>query len=443
MRHLPTFFDLAGRRVLVIGTSAAAAQRAVLAASAGAEVVRLGGDIPIDFSKCTLAFVATGDAASDARHAAQARDAGVPVNVVDRPQLCDFIVPAIIDRDDIVVGISTAGASPSLARHVRGLIEAVLPARLGALARFAGDFRGAVRAVIADPRERRRFWDRIIRGPIAARVLAGNERAAREAMIAAVNRRGPPFTGSISLVGAGPGSADLLTLRALQALQTADVVLHDALASPEVLDYARREAVLIDVGKRRGHHTLGQDEINALMVEQARAGRRVVRLKGGDPLVFGRGGEERDYALRHGIEVDIVPGVTAALACAAASGIPLTHRHHAAAVTFLTGHRQPGAPAPDWRALAAGGQTIVIYMGVTVAAELRRELLDAGLARTTPVAIVENGTLDDQKVSRGTLHTLSVLAARHRDGGPALIIVGAVAALADTVVVDLPLARAS
>lgn len=444
MRHFPAFFDLAGRTVLVAGTTPAADQRAGLLRAAGAIVRRRNSPTDADFADARLAFIATGEELVDARLAAAARAQGVPVNVVDRPHLCDFVVPAIVDREDVVVGISTGGGSPTLARHLRTRIESVLPSRLGALARFAASFRDRVRATVVDGPERRRFWDRMIRGPIADRVLAGDEQGAQDALIAALDaaRSGAASGGSIALVGAGPGAADLLTLRALQALQEADVILHDALASADVLAYARREATIIDVGKRQGSHRLSQDDINALMVMHARAGSRVVRLKGGDPFIFGRGGEELAFARRHGIPVQVVPGVTAALGCAASAGIPLTHRDLAPAVTFVTGHRRPGSPAPDWRALAASGSTIVVYMGVTVAAEMRRQLIAAGLPRSTPVAIIENGTLEDQRVSRGTLDLLGLLAARHRDDGPALIVIGDVSAAAQSD--NLPLiARAS
>jgi uroporphyrin-III C-methyltransferase/precorrin-2 dehydrogenase/sirohydrochlorin ferrochelatase len=253
-------------------------------------------------------------------------------------------------------------------------------------------------------------------------------------MLVALNRAGAgaPLPGAVAIVGAGPGDPDLLTLRALHALQRADVVLHDELSGRDVLTYARRDAELIYVGKQKAHHSRSQDEINALMVAHARAGRQVVRLKGGDPFVFGRGGEELAYLRAHGIEATVVPGITAALACGAASGIPLTHRDHASAVTFVTGHLRNGEPAADWQALARGGQTIVVYMGLSAASPVRDRLLAAGLDRSTPAAIIENGARPDQKVSVGTIGGLAALAARHTAGGPALMIIGKVAALADT-----------
>jgi uroporphyrin-III C-methyltransferase/precorrin-2 dehydrogenase/sirohydrochlorin ferrochelatase len=435
MRHFPAFFDLFGRAVLIVGDTRAARQRFRLAKAAGAEVRAVTVPTAADLSGAALAFIATGDADSDRAAAMLARLAHVPANVVDRPELCDFVVPAIVDREDVVIGIGTGGASPILARWLRGRIEDVLPGRLGALARLLAGFRDSVRAVISGAGARRRFWEQVMSGPIAARALSGDEQGARAALLGQLNRRDAPAAhGEVSLVGAGPGDPGLLTLRALQAMQAADVILHDELVTDEVLALARREAELICVGKQKGRHSHSQDEINALLLEQALAGRNVVRLKGGDPFVFGRGGEERDYLARHGIAVSVVPGVTAALGCAAAAGIPLTHRDHASAVTFVTGHLKNGLPAADWRALVQARQTLVIYMGLSAAGAVRAELMRAGLAPATPVAIVARGTRPDQSVRVGTLDGLTRLAAGETGGGPALIIVGDVAALADVAV---------
>jgi len=457
MKHLPTFFALNGRAVLVAGGTPAAAQRVRTLLASGGDVTVMAPDLGAafddlprhgaferqarwpdgaDIAGAALVFVATGDAARNAEVAAQARAARVPVNVTDRPDLSDFIMPAIVDRGDVVVGVSTGGASPVLARLVRERIERALPARLADLGAFAARFRDTARALLSDVGARRRFWERVLDGPIGRLVLAGREREAREAMLVAINRSGAPtpWAGSVAIVGAGPGDPDLLTLRALHALQGADVVLYDELAGRDVLGYARRDATLVYVGKQKAQHSKSQDEINALMVDHARAGRNVVRLKGGDPFIFGRGGEELEHLRRHGIEATVVPGITAALACGAAAGIPLTHREHASAVTFVTGHLKNGDPAADWEALAKSGQTIVVYMGVSAAATVRDRLLAAGLARTTPVAIVENGSRPDQKVSVGTVGGLAALAAGHANGGPALMIIGDVAALADAAV---------
>jgi uroporphyrin-III C-methyltransferase/precorrin-2 dehydrogenase/sirohydrochlorin ferrochelatase len=432
MRHFPAFFDISGRPVVVIGDTRAARQRMQLAMAAGAHVRVATVPTDADLSRAALVFVATGDIETDRAAARLARMANVPVNVIDRPELCDFVVPAIVDRDDVVIGIGTGGTSPILARWIRGRIEAALPNGLGALASLLSGFRDSVRAVISGAAARRRFWEQVMSGPIAARALSGDERGARTALLNRLNR--PDATsmhGAVSLVGAGPGDPGLLTLRALQAMQAADVILHDELVADEILAMARREAEVICVGKQKARHSHSQDEINALMLKHALAGRNVVRLKGGDPFVFGRGGEERDYLTRHGIKVSVVPGVTAALGCAAAAGIPLTHRDHASAVTFVTGHLKNGLPSADWSALLQARQTLVIYMGLSTAGTVRAELLQAGLAPATPIAIVARGTRPDQRVQVGTLDGLTRLAAGETGVGPALIIVGDVAALAD------------
>jgi uroporphyrin-III C-methyltransferase/precorrin-2 dehydrogenase/sirohydrochlorin ferrochelatase len=462
MRHFPTFFDLKDRSVLVVGGTAQAGQRVALLLKAGARVSVIARTLEPalaehvmegrvawnsasfkadDLTGVTLAFVASGDAALDQLVAEAARVARVPVNVVDRPEQCDFIMPAIVDRGAVTVGISTGGASPVLARSLRARIEAALPARLDALARFAGAFRGAVRTMIGTAQGRRRFWERVIDGPIGEAVLAGRNEAARQAMLATLNGEQPRGDGQgvVYIVGAGPGDPDLITLRALRLMQQADVVLYDELVGREALDYVRRDAERIYVGKSKANHSKSQETINALLVEHAKAGKRVLRLKGGDPFVFGRGGEELEAVRRNGIEAIVVPGITAALGCAAAAGIPLTHRNHASSVTFVTGHARNGEPVADWQALAKADHTIVVYMGLSAAGAVAGKLARAGLDTATPVALIERGTRPDQKVSVGTLADLPKLAAGH--SGPALIVIGKVAALAsqstDTHLIDL------
>ncbi len=427
MDHLPIFMALHGKTALVVGFTPAAEQRAGLLVKAGALVRRVASEavVAADLAEATLAFVATGNPDLDRLVAGWARAAKVPVNVVDRPDLCDFIMPAIVDRDGVVAAISTGGASPTLARLLRERVEAALPARIGALAAFAARFRAAAKGV----GNRMRFWERTLDGPIGEMVLAGRDAEAEIAMHASL-ARGDDGQGVVHIVGAGPGDPELLTLRALRLLQRADVILHDDLVSPAILDYARRDAELVPVGKRKGRHSHKQDAINALIVEHARAGKRVVRLKGGDPFVFGRGGEELEYVRSAGIEVFVVPGITAALGCAAATGIPLTHRDLAQSVTLVTAHGRDGEPDIDWRAAARPGQTTVIYMGLSQAPRVRDRLLAAGIQLSVPVAIVDRGTRPDQRVSIGTVGSLSALAARHAGGGPALIIIGEVAALA-------------
>lgn len=426
MDHLPIFMALHGKTALVVGGTPAAAQRTDLLRRAGASVRAVASEAvsAADFIDVTLAFVASGNRDLDRLLVGWARAAKVPVNVVDRPDLCDFIMPAIVDRDGVVAAISTGGASPTLARLLRERIEAALPARIGALAAFAARFRNAAKGV----GNRLRFWERTLDGPIGEMVLAGRDAEAEIAMRASL-AQGDDGQGVVHIVGAGPGDPELLTLRALRLLQRADVILHDDLVAPAILDYARRDAELVAVGKRKGRHSHKQDEINALIVEHARAGKRVLRLKGGDPFVFGRGGEELEHVRAAGIEAFVVPGITAALGCAAAAGIPLTHRDLAQSVTFVTAHGRDGEPDIDWRAAARPGQTTVVYMGLSQASRVRDRLLAAGIRLSMPVAIVDRGTRPDQRVSIGTVGTLASLAAQHDGGGPALIIIGEVAAL--------------
>lgn len=453
MRSFPLFLKLEGRPVLLVGTGSAAAAKLRLLARAGAQVMvsadqpssdllaaiadtgatLIAGAIdPTHLTDADLVFGATGHEERDRAVAALAHRAGKLVNIVDRPELSDFTMPAIVDRGDIVVAVSTHGASPVLAQRVRAAIESVLPPGLGRLARFAQRFRSAIHARIADTSSRRRFWDQVLGGPIAAAVLAGDERRATRDLIRAINlaggNRGEPRaeTGRVSLVGAGPGDPELLTLRAARALREADVIVYDKLVDQAVLEYARRDARRIFVGKSKGDHTLPQEEINALLIAEAGAGRHVVRLKGGDPFVFGRGGEELDALVSAGIRVDVVPGITAATGCAAYAGFPLTHREHASSVVFISGHSKDGLADHDWRALANPRQTIVVYMGVSAAGEVASRLVEAGLGGTTPIAIVENGTRWDQRVIKGQLHEAADLVRHHGVAGPALLVIGEV-----------------
>jgi len=445
VNHLPLFFDLAGRPVVVVGEGPAAERRVALVRAAGAEVRQVGVLAPADLAGAVAAFVATGDLARDTAAQAVARAAGVPVNVIDRPALCDFILPAIVDRGDVVVAISTGGASPTLAASLRARIEAVLPERVGNLARLAASFRAQVNALVSDPGQRRRLWRRMAEGPVARLVLDGDDAGARRAALGELDaaRTETVAPGIVHIVGAGPGDPDLLTLRAVQLLREADVILHDELVPPAVLARARRDAELVSVGKRRGQSQWPQSEINAELVRRARAGETVVRLKAGDPFVFGRGGEEVEALQAAGVAHSVVPGVTAALGCSASAGIPLTHRRVASAVTFVSGHAAEGSPAAAWPALARPGHTLAIYMGAAEAASVRDRLLAAGADPALPVAVIENGTRPDERVSSGRLSDLARLAARHTGpgAGPSLIVVGDVAALAAAE--PLPLVKVS
>jgi uroporphyrin-III C-methyltransferase/precorrin-2 dehydrogenase/sirohydrochlorin ferrochelatase len=418
VKHLPLFFDLAGRRVVVVGSGPAADRRAELVQSAGGLVDRTSTDL----KGAAAVFVATGDLDSDIRAQRAAKAAGVPVNLADRPALSDFILPAIIDRGEVVVAVSTGGTSPTLATTLRGRIEAALPEEIGTLARLAKTFRVQANALIGDPKARRLFWRRLLDGPAARQALNGNESGARRIALAELDaaRRTVKPVGIAHIVGAGPGDPDLLTLKAAQLLQEADAILHDALVPEVILKRARRDAEFVCVGKRKGRPSWAQADIEREMIRRVRAGETVVRLKAGDPFVFGRGGEEVDALQGAGLPVTVVPGITAALGCAASVGISLTDRRMASTVTFSSGHA----------ALNAGrGHTHVIYMASSEAAAVRDRLLADGVDPATPVAIVENGTRPDERVSTGRLADLTRLAASHL-GGPSLIIVGDVAARA-------------
>jgi len=463
MRYLPLFADLEGRGCLVRGGGENAARKlrlllragarpTVVASVANAEIralardgkvrVAQGADGMPDLSPRGLAayaLIVVADADSDTAeaYAAAARNANVLVNVVDRPDLSTIVFPGIIDRDPVLVAIGSSGAAPTLVRRLREQIEALLPSRLGRLAQFAQRFRTAVANIQPDS-GRRRFWETFFDGPVARLVLDGREHQATNAMLRLVNSgTAPSPEGSVALVGVGPGDPDLLTLRALRAMQDADVIVYDRLIGDQILDYARRDAERIYVGKARGNHAMSQEEINTTLVAQAGAGHRVVRLKGGDPFVFGRGGEEMTHLQAAGIAVEIIPGITAATGCAAAAGLPLTHRDYASGVTFVTGHMRNGAAEPDWAVLAATRYTLVIYMGVATAGVIGDRLVAHGMRPATPVAVIENGNRPEQIVARGTLATLGTIVAGHGIVGPALIVIGDVAALARESVLDV------
>jgi uroporphyrin-III C-methyltransferase / precorrin-2 dehydrogenase / sirohydrochlorin ferrochelatase len=350
--------------------------------------------------------------------------------VVDRPDLSSFIFPAIVDRGEVVVAIGTAGASPVLARRLRERIESLVPARIGELAALMSRYRCRV-AAIKSTISPRLFWQRVIDGPIADLALSGRSREAEGALARAIETAGrgrrESETGTVFLVGAGPGDPDLLTLRALQVLQDADIVFYDELVAAGVLERARRDAERVFVGKRRGAPGIGQGEINRKLVQAAHAGRRVVRLKGGDPFVFGRGGEELEALRAAGVPVVVVPGVTAALGCAAEAGLPLTYRSEASRVTFVTAQQAKGAAPIDWSALADRTTTVVIYMGLAEAETVRDGLIAAGRAPSTPAAVLARGTRPDAQSAVGRLDELPALAAAVGEG-PALLVVGNVVA---------------
>jgi uroporphyrin-III C-methyltransferase/precorrin-2 dehydrogenase/sirohydrochlorin ferrochelatase len=427
MQHFPIFLDLQGRRALVLGSGEAAERKAELLRRAGAELQHADRFTPDLLAGCALAIGAGAAEAELQALAAAARAAGIPVNVVDRPELCSFIMPAIVDRAPLTIAVASGGAAPVLARLVRARIEAALPPALGRLAALAAEFRDELRRRLPDLAVRRRVLERFFGGPAAELALAGREAEARAALSHAI-AAGAPDAGMVFLVGAGPGAADLLTLRAQRLLGEADVIVHDRLAGEAVLDLARRDAERIYVGKARGRHCLAQPDINALLIRLARAGRKVVRLKGGDPFVFGRGGEEIEALAAANIRFEVVPGVTAALACAAAEAIPLTHRDVARAVVFVTGHGKDGRLDLDFATLVQSRATIAVYMGIVSLPLLRDGLLAHGLAADTPAILIESGGTPAHRSLRGTLDELVAAAPGWSRGGPTLALIGAAVA---------------
>ena len=456
MRYLPIFLDSHTGPVLLVGAGelVRAKLRLLLAAGARVRWHATDGDHAVDGLDAAAAArieVAAGDPReADLRGviavlcagagevgialAARARAAGVPVNVMDDLAHSTFIFPAIVDRGDVVVAVGTGGASPVVARRVRERVEAVLPARIGDLAGLIGRWRKSIHARIPEFALRRRFWERVVDGPIGAAVLAGRSREAEAALRAIVDPSsfagagaGGAPQGHVTLVGAGPGDPDLLTVKGLRALQDADVVFHDELVSPEILDRARRDAARVPVGRRVGKPGIGQEAVNHLLIEAAQAGRRAVRLKGGDPFVFGRGGEEVEALRDAGVSYSVVPGITAALGAAADFEVPLTYRREALRVTFLTAHRADDAAKIDWSTLTDLEATVVAYMGMTAAPAIRDGLIAAGRSPRTPVGVFARATRPDAQAAVGVLADLPALV-RRIDGGPALLVIGDVVA---------------
>jgi uroporphyrin-III C-methyltransferase/precorrin-2 dehydrogenase/sirohydrochlorin ferrochelatase len=448
MDYFPMFLDLKGRPCLVAGGGTVARRKVALLLRAGARVTvvapildegfqawlaegtidwRPGPFEPGDAGGQSVIVAATSDRAVNRAVAEAARQRSIPVNVVDDPELSTFIVPAIVDRSPVTIAISSGGRSPTLARLLRARLETLIPFAYGRLARLAHDLRAAVAGSLADARTRRGYWERILLGPVAELVFAGQEGRARSEALRELERTSAEtgVLGDVVLVGAGPGDPELLTLGGLRALQSADVVVHDRLVSAEVLDLARRDAERIDVGKAPGGHARAQAEINALLVRLAREGRRVVRLKGGDPLLFGRGGEEMEALRAAGIPYRVIAGVTAAAGCAAAVGIPLTHREHAHGVILGTGHGAGGENPPGGWA-GERGVTRVYYMGVAALDRICARLAAEGLSPNTPAALIQEGTTPRQRVVAGTLATLPAQAALHQMRSPALLVIGEV-----------------
>ena len=452
MDFLPIFIDIKGKLCLVVGGGEVAARKASLLLKAGGRVRVVSPQLcPSlkseldrgfieqearkyaidDLNDCHLVIASTDDPAVNRQIYDQASQLRIPVNVVDQPELCSFIVPSIIDRSPVVAAVSTGGASPILARLIRSRLETLIPAGYGHLAALALRFRDNVKERFHKPSDRRQFWEKVLEGGVAERVFAGHMRDAETAMEQALAESGQKTqsVGEVYLVGGGPGDPDLLTFRALRLMQQADVVVHDRLVAEPILELTRRDAERIYVGKERDRHAMRQEEINRLLVRLAKAGKRVVRLKGGDPFIFGRGGEEIDTLSAEGVPFQVVPAITAASGCAAYAGIPLTHREYAQSVTFVTGHLKDGTMNLNWNQLAQPSQTVVFYMGLLGLPVICRELISHGVSPKMPVALVQQGTTENQRVFTGTLSDIESIVEREKPRPPTLIIVGHVVEL--------------
>ncbi|MEQ1601970.1 MAG: uroporphyrinogen-III C-methyltransferase [Methylophilaceae bacterium] len=460
METFPIFLKLKGRRCVVIGGGEVAARKVSMLLKAGATIEVIAPEFcsalsdlftagkiaythalftPLQLDEACLVIAATNSPAINQEVSQAAQQKNIPVNVVDSPELCTFTMPSIVDRSPIVIAISSSGVAPVLARQIRSKIETMVPATYGRLAVLAAEFRDRVKQRFSVMQERRIFWEDVFQGSIAEQVFSGQESSARAALqdVLAGKVQTTP-RGEVYLVGGGPGDPDLLTFRALRLMQQADVCVYDKLVSPEVMALVRRDAALVYVGKARDQHTLPQEEINALLVKLAKEGKRVLRLKGGDPFIFGRGGEEIETLMELGIPFQVVPGITAASGVSSYAGIPLTHRDYAQSCIFTTGHLRAKANSSDhgnakestvdldWLALARPNQTVVIYMGLVGLPDICRQLIAHGLAETTPAAVVQQGTTLKQRVVVADLQTLAEKVAVAEMKPPCLIIIGGV-----------------
>lgn len=451
MDYFPLFLKLKDQDCLVVGAGEIAARKIDLLTRAGANITVVANEfattvanMPVNHhitlkkklfeetdltGKC-LVVSATNNRDTNIKVAELAKQRNILVNVVDNPELCSFIFPAIIDRSPIVAAVSSGGASPVLARLLRAKIESTISPAYGQLATLAEKFRNAVKQHIKKPAQRRIFWEKVLQGSIAELVFAGKYREAEQRLQSLLtNTPESENKGEVYLVGAGPGDPDLLTFRALRLMQQADVVVYDRLVSDEILDLARRDSEKIYVGKQRNNHSLPQESINELLAKLALEGKRVVRLKGGDPFIFGRGGEELETLMQQGINFQVVPGITAASGCACYAGIPLTHRDHAQSCTFVTGHLKDSSINLNWQQLAAPNQTVIIYMGLVGLEKICQSLIEHGCPATHPIAIIQQGTTKNQRVITGTLTTLPHAVAEEDIKPPTLIIVGTVVTL--------------
>lgn len=454
MDYFPVFLDLKKRRCLLVGGGEVATRKGRMLAKAGA-VLRIvapeisaelrelvntsGGELlqreyrTSDLQDCVLAIAATDIESLNEKISADAQALQLPVNVVDTPALCTYITPAIIDRSPLVIAVSSGGEAPVLARLVRAKLETLIPTGYGKLAQIASQWRERIKARFSDGDSRRKFWEKILQGPAAELMMNGQEEAANSFIRNELASDQSQLTqGEVYLVGGGPGDPELLTLRALRLMQQADVVLYDRLVSDGVMELVRRDAERIYVGKRRSEHAMEQENINQLLVDLAKQGKRVLRLKGGDPFIFGRGGEEIELLAQHNISFQVVPGITAASGCAAYAGIPLTHRDYAQSVRFVTGHLKSDDTNLSWPELANPTQTLVFYMGLVGLKEICESLIAHGRAADTPVALIEKGTTQEQRVLIADLMSIADVVAANDVHAPTLFIVGEVVKLHDS-----------
>ena len=453
MRYFPLFYDTQNLNTLVVGAGEVAARKIELLLKTEAKVsvvapevcdtvalLAVQGKITLTVSpfesrhldNVNLVFVATNDEQLNADIQQQAKARGIIVNVVDNPPLCDFITPSIVDRGNVTIAMSSGGVAPVLLRYLRQKLEAIIPQNIRLLGEFAEKFRETVKSQLPTVTQRRYFWEWFFDSDVAENVLQGKQTKAETPFLeklAAAAQDDDFSKGQVYLIGAGPGDPELLTFRALRLMQKADVVVFDRLVSPQIMDLVRRDAEKIYVGKAKSNHTIPQEQISALLVEKAQQGQRVVRLKGGDPFIFGRGGEELETLVAAGIEFQVVPGITAASGAASYAGIPLTHRDHAQSVVFATGHLRDNTINLNWKGLAQPNQTIVFYMGLTGLAIICEKLQEHGLASDTPIALVQQATLQDQKVVTGRLDSILTDPEVATLQPPTLIIVGSVVSL--------------
>jgi uroporphyrin-III C-methyltransferase / precorrin-2 dehydrogenase / sirohydrochlorin ferrochelatase len=449
VQYLPLFVKLTDKPVLIVGGGSVALRKAGTLLSAGAKLAVVAPEFATAFIQWQregkaeliygdfqpallenkfLVIAATDDDEVNTAVFDAATARNMLVNTVDDQPKCGFIFPSIIDRSPIIIAISSFGTAPVLARRLREKLEALLPQHLGPLAELVGRFRSKVKAKIAGFAARRQFWESVFDSDVVRDVQA-NQLAMAEQRLTQLLDASQPQAGEVYVVGAGPGDPELLTLKALQLMQQADVVVYDYLVSPQIMQLVRRDAQQICVGKKAGQHSVPQQDTNQLLVDLALAGKKVCRLKGGDPFIFGRGAEEIQALVPHNIAFQVVPGVTAAAGCAAYAGIPLTHRDHAQSVQFVTGHCRPDGSEPDWHSMSKANQTLVIYMGLLKAEHIQHQLLAAGRSSATPVAIIENGTRPEQRIVTGSLQQLAALVTERQIQSPALLVVGEVVSL--------------